>query len=81
MLPVVAPGVPSSSMRMPPKGVTTQSPKGQGENVGGATPFMLKQLFCAVTLVAPERISSPDRPALVKVLPSTTTPPVLPKSP
>src|SRR5207245_4649665 len=62
-VPVVAPGVPSSSIRMPPKGVTVQ-PEVQGEKVGGLLPFRLKQLSWTVTFWAPLRTSSPARPAL-----------------
>src|SRR5206468_2605299 len=68
-VPVVCPGVPSSSMRIAPNGLTVQGGMLHGEKVGGDAPFMLKQLFCTWAPVAPFRISTPARPALVHVLP------------
>src|SRR5262249_40696112 len=66
-VPVVCPGVPSSSMRMAPKGVTVQGGRLHGEKVGGDAPFMVKQLLCTMALVVPLRISTPARPAVVPV--------------
>src|SRR5437879_1860303 len=80
IVPMVPGLAPSSSSRMPPKGVTTQPPKGQGENVGGLLPFRLKQLFSTVTFCAPLRTSRPALPALSKVLPRIISPLALPSS-
>src|SRR5262249_6755329 len=79
-VPVVCPGVPSSSMRMAPNGVTVQGGMLHGEKVGGDAPFMVKQLFCTRALVVPLRISTPARPALVHVFPVIISPLALPKS-
>src|SRR3989442_1310029 len=80
IVPMVPGLAPSSSMRIPPKGVTVQGPftGWQGENVGGLLPFRLKQLFFTVTFWAPLRISSPALPALSNVLPRIISPLVLP---